>query len=229
MRERTVVLIPSDDLGWDALRKALQERQDIRVIGEGPSEQEAIATIAARQPDVVISAACVGGKPARQLLTRLRNTVCKTTQLIVFAADLDPEDILPFAEIGVAGFLLWRDVSCVTLPGCLKVMLETDVFVRSPSVVKIFVERQRKTLHGSSIIPILSLQEPERRRFPVLTPQQREVLRLVAAGLSNREIADHLSISPETIHTHLKSIFRRLDVHTREEATNKAQQNGVFD
>jgi DNA-binding CsgD family transcriptional regulator len=66
--------------------------------------------------------------------------------------------------------------------------------------------------------------EPE----PQLTPRQREILELIASGLSTSEIASKLTLSTETVRNHLRSVFRELDVHTRLEAIVVAQRLGLL-
>lgn len=62
----------------------------------------------------------------------------------------------------------------------------------------------------------------------LLTPRQTEVLRLVARGLTNAEIADALFVSPRTVHAHLRSVFRKLDIGNRSTATRYAIQHGLI-
>src|SRR5258707_4945149 len=119
MCERTVFLIPSHHLGWQALRTALHEMSGIHVIGETALPDDAVEAIATLNPDVVIAAGNVGGSPVRYTLAKLRQTCCPSTRFVVFAADFEPSDVLAFADIGLVGCFLWRDLSDATLPTCL--------------------------------------------------------------------------------------------------------------
>ncbi len=224
MRQQTVSLILSDDLGWDALRKMLQERQDVRIIGEAASMQEASATVAASQPDIVISAASINGKPVRHLLAELRQTCCPTTRFIVFATQIDPKDILPFAEIGVAGFLLWDNLSHTTLASCLETVLEGGVFVRSPEVVQAFIEVQQNTMQ-----PSRDLSAAKRRdaiELNELTPREQQVLDGIARGWKNADIATDLCLQEQTVRRHVSTIYSKLGVGSRGEAILWGQEHG---
>jgi LuxR family transcriptional regulator, maltose regulon positive regulatory protein len=91
--------------------------------------------------------------------------------------------------------------------------------------------------YGDEIVGVLILAFDVRRPpsapivlepQPQLTPRQREVLELIAAGLSTSEIASKLTVSPETVRNHLRSVFSELDVHTRLEAIVAAQRVGLL-
>ena len=88
---------------------------------------------------------------------------------------------------------------------------------------------------GDAIVGVLILAFAARRPpsvgldpQPRLTPRQREILNLIAAGLSTSEMAEKLSISTETVRNHLRSVFTELDVHTRLEAIATAQRLGLL-
>jgi DNA-binding CsgD family transcriptional regulator len=70
--------------------------------------------------------------------------------------------------------------------------------------------------------------EPVGRPRPQLTPRQREILDLIAAGLSTAEVASELTLSPETVRNHLRSVFRELRAHTRVEAIVAAHRLGLL-
>ncbi|MGI8688713.1 MAG: response regulator transcription factor [Thermomicrobiales bacterium] len=224
MQQRTVFLIPSDDLGWDALRKALQERQNVRVIGEATSAPEATAAIAALRPDVVIAAAIIEDTSIRHLLAKLRQTCCPTTRFVVFAAQIDPDDILPFAEIGVAGLLPWSDLTHTTLSCCLRTVFESNMVIGSPAVVQMLIETQQRPMDTSSDGGTSLPEGQDAALCDQITPRQYEVLRFVAEGLTNREIGDRLCISEKTVKNHLDDIYERLAVHDRMTAARIAQR-----
>ncbi len=76
------------------------------------------------------------------------------------------------------------------------------------------------------LVPGLLPGAPPGSSSPPLTPQQRAVLRLVAAGLHTDAIAERLSLSPQTVRSHLRDINQRLGAHTREEAIHRARERG---
>ena len=91
--------------------------------------------------------------------------------------------------------------------------------------------RDRDEIVGVLILAFDVRQPPERSSFelhPRLTPRQREILDLIAAGLSTSEIADELTLSAETVRNHLRRVFRELNAHTRLEAIAAAQRLGLL-
>lgn len=228
MRRHRVFLIPSDHLGWSALRATLQAMEHVQVVDEATSTPQATAAIAALHPDVIIAAPRIGDEPIRHLLAKLRQTCCATTRFVLFAADLDPEDVLPFAHIGVAGYLLWSDLTAATLTCCLETVLDSSVLVRSPKVVQAFIETQQ---HLSDASPHGTPQIPAGRGGTTcerITRQQRKVLRLAGQGLTNDEIARDLVISSKTVKKHLEDVYKRLDAHDRETAARIAHERGYL-
>lgn len=226
MPKRSVFLIPSDDLGWGMLRFMLQENLGVPIVGEATSAQEAIAAIAALYPDVVLSAGIVEGMPTRELLREFRRTSCPRTRLVVFAAALDPADALPFAEIGLAGHLLWSDLSCATFPSCLATVVTSEMIVASPTVVQAFIEVQQTLRQQSTnrISPPSQGQEPQ--TFDALTKRQRELLHLVEEGLTDDEIAHRICRSPGTVRKHLQNTYRSLGATNRRTAAHLARGRG---
>lgn len=119
MRLQTVVLIPSDDLRWMAVRAALHAMEQVEVIGEATGVAQALDAVARLRPDVVIAAGSVDGVPARAFLTEVRRICGPTTRLVILAADYAPDDVLPFAMIRLAAYYRWDDLTDDTLACCL--------------------------------------------------------------------------------------------------------------
>lgn len=224
MQQHTVFLIPSDDLRWTALRTALQELQEVSVVGEAANATQAIAMIATLRPDIVIAAEAVGDAAARTFLTELRRTCCPTTRLIVCAARFDPADVLPFAQIGLAAYLPWSELSRTTLPACLVTLLESDLRIGSKAAVDVLIAVQREPSATPSTSDAPPARELEATAYCRLTTRQREVLRLVEIGLSNRQIAQHLTISPSTVKRHIENSRQILGVHDRATAARVARE-----
>jgi PAS domain S-box-containing protein len=110
-----------------------------------------------------------------------------------------------------------------------------DVFIDASGQLRGVRAQHLPLCSGDAIVGVLILAFAARRPpsvgldpQPRLTPRQREILNLIAAGLSTSEMAEKLSISTETVRNHLRSIFTELDVHTRLEAIATAQRLGLL-
>lgn len=227
MQQQRVFLVPSEHVGWIAVRAELAKMERVAVVGEAINAQKAIAAIETVRPNVVIAAEVVENMPIRTLLTNLRLTSCPRTRLIVFAPRLDPDTVMPFAEIGVAGYIFWDSLSCNGLAGCLTTMMECNVRIGSEEAVQVLTQTLgmgRDTAPNEEI----ASRKLDAPTYKTLTQQQRAVLRLVENGSSNRVVAEQLCISPKTVKKHLEDIYKRLGVHDRETAAHVAYERGCL-
>lgn len=207
MREKTILLISSDECGWTDLRAALQSMANVRVVGDTRSAVEAchLATIFA--PAVIIAAATVEGAPARPLLFALHQTL-PTSKIIVFAARLEPDGGVPLNEAGITGYLRWSDLSSEALRPCLAAMIAGDVIVASPAVVQALIAAPYQRSLGDRQQAIL------RRLAEGLTPQEWKVLPLLAREdlTTYKQIGAALDIASETVRSHMKRIAEKFGV-----------------
>lgn len=228
MHARSIFLIPSDDLGWGSVRTLLDAQPAATIVGETMVVYEARKAIATTHPDIVLAAETIEGKPVREVLQELRHTSCPTTRFAVFAAALDPEDTLPFAEIGLAGHLLWSDLSNATLPACLATIVESEMIVGSPAVVQAFIEAYQTTREQAASCYPSQREGAGAQPFDALTNRQREILRCVEEGLSDDEIARRIDRSPGTVRKHLQNAYRSLGVESRYAAVRASREQRHF-
>ncbi len=139
--------------------------------------------------------------------------------------EINPAEADALAEIKVAGYLLWSDLTCATLPHCLALALTSDITVISPTVGQALGDALRNMPPDAVVSPPI----PETCPRVKFTARYREILLLVGTGLTNQAIADQLSISEHTVHTHLAEIYRRPNVDNRVMAAKVARQCGYLD
>lgn len=139
---------------------------------------------------------------------------CKVLVLTVFA---DVRSVLRAIEAGADGYLL-KESDIEGISSAIRVVLDGGAPI-SPAVASHILARLRV--------------EPPRRAKPAsrdggLTAKETDVLEALAAGLSHKEVAAQLGISPHTVSDHVKSIYRKLSVNSRGEAVYKAMQGGII-
>jgi len=212
----TVFLIPSDDLGWNDVRATLQVMPEIEVVGETPTAREAIEAIISRRPDVVISTMIMEGTSTLPLLATLRREYCLASRIVVFASCFDQYQLAALADIDVAGYLLWRDLSCKTLRNCLAIVLGGDINVSSHAAVRAFVEAKRQS-------PFPQVQMAR------LTERERTILQRLADGLTQEQIAKSECISPRTVKRVVASLELKLDASCLFVLATRAMRLGLLD
>jgi DNA-binding NarL/FixJ family response regulator len=212
------VLIADDqDLVRVGFRLILEREPDLDVVGEASDGAEALSLVAATRPDVVlmdIRMPVLDGIEATRRITAA-GPVPKVVILTTF--DLD-ELVYAGLEAGASGFLL-KDVRADVLADAIRTVHAGDALL-APSVTRrligSLVARHRSSaLHKDPV------------ELDGLTPREREVLVLLAKGLSNNQIADELVLSLATVKTHVGRIFFKTGVRDRAQAVMLAYESGI--
>ena len=212
----TRVLICDDQaLVRGGFRAILETRPDLEVVGEAENGVEAVALAERRSPDVIlmdIRMPIVDGVEAtRQLVAK----GSPARVLILTTFDLD-EYVHAAIRAGASGFLL-KDVKPADLVHAIKVVAAGDALL-APTVTRRLLER---------FATALPVGDQTSQALAELTTRETEVLRLLAGGLSNAEIAAKLVLSEATVKTHISSILRKLRLRDRVQAVILAYETGL--
>lgn len=223
MENPSLLLIPSDDFGWTDLRRAIYSILDMHVVSEAASINIATEVVKAMKPDIILSAATVGEQSTLPFLTNLQRDPYRQSRIVVFSNHFATEEIVALADIGIMSCMLWKDLNCNTINHLIKLIILEDICVLSRSIAKALADFRHKTSSFPKIDRFAKSTEKK-----LLTAQQTSILQAVAAGYSTREIATQFYLSPETIRTHLRDISRRLAVHSRIAAIQRARECGYL-
>ena len=198
-----VVVVDDHALHRDGTRQILQAYPDLQVVGDAASGEVALALVNQLHPDVVLLDIRLPGMNGIEVARRLTRDHPEVRVLMVSAYDED-EYVRGALEAGAAGFLR------KTAPG------------------KELVQAVRAVAGGASVLQsglaarlLISSRQPE-QGADQLTERELAVLRLVAAGLHNREVASRLGISSRTVDRHCDNIYAKLGVGSRTEAVVRA-------
>ena len=186
---------------------------DIRVIGEASDGEAGLKVVEATDPDVLLLDVNMPKMNGLEVLQKIKESGIKRKVLILTIHN-EVEYLLKAIEIGVDGYVL-KDS-------------ELSVLRRA-----IFAVNEGNTYIQSSLAPLLKqrLEEPDvvESNEEGLTKREMEVLKLIAEGLYNKEIADRLTISEKTVKNHVSNIFRKIDVSDRTQAAVYAIRSGYVD
>jgi two-component system, NarL family, response regulator NreC len=209
------VLIADDHaLVRDGIKALLRLTEDIEVIGEATDGRQAIDQCRELHPDVVLMDIAMPGLGGLEATLELRREAPKTHVLILTQYD-DPEYVRRFLRIGVAGYVLKRMLGA-DLASAIRSAAQGGL-VLDPQVAMEVMQR----------IPPQSDAEPE-DLYETLTDREKQVLRLVALGWSNKEVADSLRISVKTAMTHREHLMEKLSLRNRTELIKFAIKKGVI-
>jgi len=194
------------------MRALLESEADLEVVGEASTGDEAVTLTEKLRPDVVLMDITMPGVNGIEATRQILDLRPKTGVLIVTM--LDDNSLFPALRAGARGYLLKGADGEETLRAIRAVAHGEAIF--SPSIA----ERLTQVIAG----PRRSEAELP---FRELTQREREVLALVARGLSNAEIADQLTLSLKTVRNHVSNILNKLQVSDRLQAALRAREAGL--
>jgi len=210
-----VMLVDDQNLVRKGVRSLLELSEEIEVIAEAPDGAEAIRTIPDIGPDVVLLDMRMPGKSGLDVLQQLSSDGTLPPTIILTTFD-DDEMVLAGIKAGAKGFLL-KDVSLEELVGAVKTVANGGSMVK-PAVS----QRLLKGLENMRT-EFSSLDRPD-----PLTERETEILRLMAGGYSNKEIANSLGVAEGTVKNHVSNILSKMGVRDRTRAVLKAFELGFI-
>jgi len=207
-----VCLVENETLVRQGLRRVLELAPDVAVVGEARDGEEALRVIAESRPDVVLLDVRMPRLDGLGVLRALRG---RPPCLLLTTFD-DPDVVLDGIRAGARGYLL-KDVSFEVLAAAIRAIAAGGSFMQ-PSVT----ERVLRGLDGVRAHPDLDDAHEK------LTDRELEVLRLLAGGYSNAEIAGALGVAERTVKNHVSAVLAKLYVRDRTRAVLKALGLGII-
>ncbi len=194
-----VLLVDDHPVVRQGLRALLSTQDGIEVVGEADDGEAAVAAAERLSPDVVLMDVVMPGMDGVEALRRIGERRPQT-RVVMLTSYADERRAMEAVDAGASGFLL-KDASPRDVAAAIRA-----------------AHRGEAVLHPSVAAKLLA----ERRRPPAahadLTARELEVLRLIARGLQNKQIAAQLHVSEKTVKTHVSAILRKLDVTDRTQA-----------
>jgi DNA-binding NarL/FixJ family response regulator len=202
-----VLIVDDHPVVRDGLRGVLDGETDMQVVGEASHGAEALARVRATGVDVVLMDLRMPTMGGVEAIKELRRIAPDVRVLVLTTYDTD-RDVLPAIEAGATGYLL-KDTPRDELVRAVRAAHRGEA-VLSPAVAGRLMGRVRAPVQDA------------------LSARELEVLRLVAAGWTNREAAQRLFISEATVKTHLLHVYAKLEVRDRASAVAAGYQRGLL-
>ena len=212
--EKIKILI-ADDHAFvrEGTRRILEQEPDLEVVAEAGNGEEAVALASELKPDVAIIDVAMPKLDGIEATRRIK-ALCPAVAVLVLSAYDDDQFVFGLLEAGAAGYLL-KSVRGHEIVDAIRAV-DAGESVLHPSVA-------RKVLNRFASV---SSKTQRKKPLELLTDREMEVLKLVTKGLSNKDIADELSLSIRTVQGHLANIFNKLLVSSRTEAVVRALKEG---
>ena len=211
-----IVVADDQQVVRDGFAALLETQPDFTVVGTASDGDDAARICRRLRPDVVLMDVRMPGTDGIEATRRLAEDAHPPRVLILTTFDLD-EYVYDALRAGASGFLL-KDVTAERLFDAVRVVAAGDALL-APNVTRRLISefaRHRPQPAGAGIPQLAEL-----------TPRETEVLRLLAEGLSNPEIATRLIVTEETVKTHVSRVLRKLGLRDRTQAVVAAYETGL--
>lgn len=209
-----ILLVDDHPMALEGIKEILKEEPEFRIVAEATSGEEAVEKVSKLQPDVVlmdIHLPDMNGKEA----TRLIKKACPTVKIIMVTVSDNIVDLFESIKNGAQGYLIKNLEHDSWIP-YIKSIIRDEA-----EIDNVFATKMLKEFSSADRMKFVGEEEE-------LSNREKEILILVAKGLTNKEISIKLEISEYTVKNHLKSIFQKLHVQNRVQLANYAYSHGYI-
>jgi DNA-binding NarL/FixJ family response regulator len=215
-KRHSVLLVEDDEATRARLARAIETRPELRLSGVAASCREAIAALEREAPDVLLTDLGLPDGSGIDVIREVRRRGWATESMAITVFG-DEQHVLAAIEAGATGYLLKDGSSDYVTASILQLLAGGSPI--SPPIARHLLTRFRDEAPAP--------ETPEREPVPSLTEREREVLLYLVKGFTAPEIGRFLDISGHTVASHVKNIYRKLEVRSRGEAVYEAMQLGL--
>ena len=212
--ELRVLVVDDHDLFRTGLRNLLEE-EGVNVVGEAENGETAIRLASDLTPDVVIMDLNMPGAGGVETTRRLSN-LAPLSRVVVLTISADDDDVMNAVMAGACGYLL-KDSSIQELIAGIRAASEGESLI-SPQIAAKVLQRLRAQSKDADAAEVIRAE---------LSDRELEVLKLIANGKDNAQIARELFISPKTVKNHISNILMKLQIENRIQAAVYAVRSGI--
>jgi two-component system NarL family response regulator len=216
MPDIRVLVVDDQELFRRGLTMLLSVEPDMEVVGEAADGASAAALAATAVPDVVLMDVRMPRQTGIEACTAVKDAA-PNARIIMLTVSDDEADLYDAVKSGASGYLL-KDSSIEEVAQAIRVVADGQSLISPSMAIKLLDEFKQMARTDRQAVPT-----------PRLTERELEVLRLVAQGLNNREIAKQLFISENTVKNHVRNILEKLQLHSRMEAVMYAVREKILD
>ncbi len=211
-----ILLVDDHAILRAGLRVLLGDEPGIEVVGEASDGREAVAKAERLSPDVALMDISMPVMDGLEATCRIHQS-CPEVKVLVLTIHDNEEYLFQVLEAGASGYLVKKSAD-TELISAICTVHRGEAFL-SPSATKMVIGRY---LHAVG-------RGDEKQNYDELTSREKEVLKLIADGYTNQEIAGRLIISVKTVETHRAHILKKLELHTRADLVKHARSHSLLD
>ncbi len=211
-----VAVVDDQELFRRGLTMLLGVEDDIQVVGEAGDGVAATELAASTVPDVILMDVRMPKRSGIEACVAIKE-VAPTARIIMLTVSDEEADLYDAVKNGASGYLL-KDSSIDEVAQAIRVVADGQSLISPSMAIKLLDEFKQMSRSDRQQVPT-----------PRLTDRELEVLKLVAQGLNNREIAKRLFISENTVKNHVRNILEKLQLHSRMEAVMYAVREKLLD
>ena len=215
MRRIRILLVDDHALVREGIRMILAAQDEIEVVGEASDGGQAVELAASLRPDIVLMDLDRPGVDGLEATLRIKRE-CPKVQVLALTVHDSDDYFFRVLAAGASGYVL-KGANSSELLAALKAAHQGEIFLL-PSLTKRLVKDYLRRVKSGE----------ESSSYDRLTEREQQVLRLVAAGRTNQEIATALTITPSTVQTHCANIMEKLDLHSRAALMHYAYRRGLI-
>jgi DNA-binding NarL/FixJ family response regulator len=218
-----IVLADDHDILRQGLSLLLDIQPDMHIVGEARTGPEAVTTALTLRPDVVVMDISMPEMDGLEACSQIRKQLPET-QVLILTMHESEEYFLRALRTGAAGYLV-KKAAPHELQSAVRTVAQGGVFLY-PGLAKTLV-RAYVTQPANAVMP-MQTESSVAQELRVLTPREMEVLTLVAEGMTNQDIADHLNISIKTVQAHRANVMDKLGLHDITQLVRFALRHGLI-
>lgn len=217
MDTKTITVLLCDDhrILREGIKSLLEKAPDIHVVAEASDGSEAVAKVQQIVPDIVLMDITMPGMNGLEA-TRQIKALNPSVKVLILTMHESNQYIAQFLRSGASGYVL-KDTAASELVGAIRAVNNGDAFLY-PSIARKLLEEYFQKVHTGE----------EAESFDGLTQREREILKMIAEGQSNKQIADTLSLSVRTVQAHRANLMAKLHMHDRTELVRYAIRKGLI-
>ncbi len=208
-----IVIIDDHPLYREGVVSTLRRDASLQVVAQGETAEDALQLTRQHSPDILLLDLGIPGQGLRALSRLREEDITPSTKIVILTASDIEDDLVACLQQGVAGYIV-KGVPGGELIRILKSIAQGETYI-TPTLAARLLAR--------------GYTEPRTEPAPIaqLTPREKDVLRCLANGCHNREIAEQLHLSEKTVKHYITSIFKKLNLRNRVEAALFAQKFGL--
>ena len=208
-----IVLADDHPVVRRGLTQFFEEVDDLRVVAECEDGESALNEVRKHNPDVLIVDLRMPRASGLEVLRRLRSEEIQPATIIL-AGNISDEEVVEAMRLGAKGVVL-KEMAPMLLVQCIRKVASGGVWLEKEAI-------------GRALGKLLQGAGEAARARNVLTPREIEIVKMVAEGFGNREVAERLFISEGTVKTHLHTIYEKLGLKGRVQLVAYVRENGLM-